>query len=625
MGEAILGGRSATLVERRPPGPLDLRVLGPVTGTVNGSPLPLGPARQSALLSVLLCRMNNPVPAEALIDEVWGEETPAGGRQLVSTYLCRLRRVFAVVPASDTVTITYNRNGYTLRAEPEVLDQCRFEDLLRRAGTHRAAGDRARSLTALREALAMWAGEPFSSLPGGLLAAERGRLRELHLSALESKLELELTDGNPSHLLGELRAAHLENPLNERLACLLMTALYRAGRQADALGVYFRTAALLDAELGVRPGPQLQDHHRAVLANDMHLGDTPDDVAVARWTVIEPGVRCDLPASTGSLVGRDAELARLTRSHGPAGGVRLVTVDGMPGIGKTGLIVRAAEALAASHPDGQLYLDLHGNTPGRSPLTTADALRTLLAATGQRAADLPPSVDERAALWRAATRGREVLVVLDDAVGDQQVAPLLPGAGGTVLVGSRPALGLHATDAVTVGPLASRPAAELFRRAAGRFLPTDADDPVLGAVLRSCEGHPLALLCAARWLRRNPESGVAQLAARLADPAAFAGLLGQMSTGKAPGDVALVTTSVDPLTADARRLLAYLVTGRPGAGRLPPDRAVLAADELVEANLVTRGADGTLAISRPVAACVRSYLSTAPLLGNVTTSHRRSL
>ena len=234
---------------------MDFRILGPLEVFDDDHPVPLGGARQRALLAILLTRANEVVSTDRLIDELWGEAPPRTAVNTLQYYVSRLRKLLG---ADRIVT---RIPGYTIRLEPGELDLDQFERLVAQGGAE-----------ALREALGLWRGpaladfafEPFAE-------AEIARLEELRLVALEQRLEADLALGHHRELVGELEALVAVHPLRERLRAQLMLALYRSGRQADALDVYRRTRETLVDELGVEPGPELQELERAILRHDRSL------------------------------------------------------------------------------------------------------------------------------------------------------------------------------------------------------------------------------------------------------------------------------------------------------------------------------------------------------------------
>jgi DNA-binding SARP family transcriptional activator len=242
---------------------MDFRILGPIEGSSEGAPLTLGGPRQRALLAYLLLHANETVSADRLLDELWWEP-PRGGVAALQTQVSRLRKVLG-----DRLVST--SGGYSLRVEPEELDLERLRGLLAEAGTLRDPGERSR---VLRDADALWRGEPLAELELPFVAAERAALEELRISAIEDRLAADADGGAGAALVPELSALVARYPLHERLRALLMLALYRSGRQAESLEVARETRRVLDEELGLEPSPSLRDLERAILRQDPSL-DAP--------------------------------------------------------------------------------------------------------------------------------------------------------------------------------------------------------------------------------------------------------------------------------------------------------------------------------------------------------------
>jgi len=271
---------------------------------------------------------------------------------------------------------------------------------------------------------------------------ERTRLAEVHVAAMEDRAEALLELGGHRELASELSALVAEYPLRERISVLLMTALYRSGRQAEALAVYTRTRTLLDEELGIDPGPELQQLHLRILAGDPGL-----TAATAVSPDAGPPAPRQLPADIAHFAGRAVQLCQLTAllsTAAGAGGTAVTgAVDGMGGVGKSALAIHAAHQLtdAGDFPDGQLYVNLQGATPGLDPLDSLHALGSMLRSLGVGAAQIPTQLDEASALFRTLTAGRRLLLVLDNARDAAQVRPLLPASPACrVLVTSRQVL-----------------------------------------------------------------------------------------------------------------------------------------------------------------------------------------
>jgi DNA-binding SARP family transcriptional activator/DNA-binding beta-propeller fold protein YncE len=245
---------------------VEFRILGPLEPEQDGRLVPLGGRKQRALLALLLLHANAVVPRDRLIDEIWGDEPPETARTALQVHVSQLRK------ALGRERIETRAPGYRVRTEPDALDLERFERLVAEGRDALAGGDAERSADALREALALWRGTPLAEL-GEVPFAQREclRLEELRLAALEERVEADLQLGRHARLVPELEGLVREHPLRERLRGQLMLALYRCGRQADALEVYRSGRRLLDEELGLQPDDELQRLERAILNHDPSL------------------------------------------------------------------------------------------------------------------------------------------------------------------------------------------------------------------------------------------------------------------------------------------------------------------------------------------------------------------
>jgi DNA-binding SARP family transcriptional activator len=253
---------------------LEYRILGPLEVVHDGRSLPVGGAKQRALLVVLLLHANEVVSVDRLIDDVWGEEPPDSAQNLVQTYVSRLRKVLE--PASGASALVSRRPGYELRVRPGELDLDRFERLLDEARQADPPTSPAAAASKLREALSLWRGDPLADFAFETFAQrEIERLRELRVGALEDRIQADIDLGRGPDLVGELQSLVAATPLRERLRGQLMVALYRAGRQAEALAVYQEARRVLADELGIDPGPELQRLERAILTQDPALRARP--------------------------------------------------------------------------------------------------------------------------------------------------------------------------------------------------------------------------------------------------------------------------------------------------------------------------------------------------------------
>jgi DNA-binding SARP family transcriptional activator/predicted negative regulator of RcsB-dependent stress response len=454
---------------------VEFGLLGPVEVRVDGRVVDVGHARQRCVLATLLVEANRLVPVDVLVDRVWGEQVPHRARNAVAGYVSRLRQVLA-----GHVGIAGRQGGYVLTADPLSVDLHRFDHLVELA---RRDQDNAAAL--LTEALGLWRGEPFSTLDTPWLATVRSALEARRFAALLDRNDLVLEQGGHTELLADLDATAAAFPLDERLAGQLMLALYRCGRQADALLRYEQIRVRLADELGTDPGPALRLLHKRMLTADLALAVSSP--------VVRPVPR-QLPAPPRSFAGRGRELAALDAIMNLR---HPIVVSGTAGVGKTALAVHWAHRVADRFPDGQLYVNLRGFDPSGTVMTTGEAVRAFLDALDLDPQRIPASLDAQAGLYRSALAAKRVLVVLDNARDADQVRPLLPGSPGcVVLITSRNRLaGLVATDGahpLALDLLSTGEARDLLadRLGADRLR---AEPEVADEIITRCAGLPIAL------------------------------------------------------------------------------------------------------------------------------------
>ncbi len=490
--------------------------MGPVEVRAGEHPLPLAGPRQRTLLALLLLNANRVVSVDRIVDAIWGETPPATATTQVQAQISALRRRLAGGDRSGERIVTHPP-GYLIRVEPGELDVDVFEQRAAQARRALAEGRAEEAAAGFRAALGLCRGAALNDAAGTLAETEAARLEERRLAVLEERVEADLAVGRHAEVVSELTALAAEHPLRERVRGQLMVALYRAGRQADALEVYRATQQTLVEELGLDPGPELQRLQRAILDADPSLQPMP----TAAPTTVSPPAQ--LPADTADFTGRAQQLAavrdQLAAVEGDDGRSRAVVVAavaGTAGVGKTTLAVHAAHRLRADFPDGQLYSDMGGAGP--HPLDAGEVLARFLRDLGVDGAGIPDSLEERAALYRSRLAERRVLVLLDNAASEAQVRPLLPaGAYCGVLVTSRTRLaGLEGARLLELDVLEPDQAMDLLARVAGPE--RVAAEPVAAErVARLCGHLPLAVRVAAARLAARPHWRLARLAELLAD------------------------------------------------------------------------------------------------------------
>ncbi|MEU6409275.1 AfsR/SARP family transcriptional regulator [Microbispora sp. NPDC046933] len=489
---------------------MDFKILGPIeVRTSYGKAIALGRRKQRVLLAALLLNAGKAIPSHRMLDWLWGERAPATAESNLYTYISALRRALGAPSRIEA-----GSNGYVLRVTPGEVDVTLFEDLAAQGQRALAEGRHDVALERLTRALGLWRAESvLEGLPlPAPLRGEAARLERLRAIVVDASLEARLALGQHGEMLADLEALTGRDPLNERLRAQHMLALYRTGRRADALAVYHRVRAMLAAELGIDPGPELVRMHERILADDPALA--PPQVSTVRRAFAP----AELPIGSPSFTGRTAEIARLRTaltSSGP-GAIAVSAITGAAGAGKSALAVHVAHQVADRFPDGRLYVDLHGSTPDVAPLHPADVLARLLRSLGDDTAGRP-DVDEAAARFRSLTDGRHLLLLLDNARDAAQVRPLLPASPTCrVLITARRMLtSLDAVSHFRLGIMSEDETSTLLGRLIGEER-VAADRRAARAIVRSCGGLPMAIRIAAARLNARPGLSLRALADRLA-------------------------------------------------------------------------------------------------------------
>lgn len=504
---------------------MELRILGSIELWTGDAVADIGPARQRGILGALLIDPERPVPLESLVDRVWGDRPPAGVRNVVHTYVTRLRRAFARASAGSPAPIGLIRSpaGYAISTDAGAVDLVRFRRLLKSAQQD-GLGDAERS-TLLQQALHLWRGEALGGMHSDWATRARETLRQLHHEALSQWADAEIRLDRPGAVLPDLRTALLTDPLSEQVCERLMLALYMEGRSVDALEYYQSMRRLIAKELGTDPSRRLQQLYETILRGKAPDPPSPDRgdphaAAPAAAPAARPAAAVPqmLPLDLPDFTGRERELdtvhrvlTRPTAAQPPA-----VLLVGGGGVGKTALAVRLGHRHRSAFPDGQLYAALRGS--GARPADPHAVQGRLLRALGTDPDGIPADPDERAEVYRSALTGRQLLLTLDDAADDEQVQPLLPGSGDTaVLITSRGRL--STPPGARVVPLAGLPHGHSVRLLA-QMLGTDRvnrEPAAAAAIARYCGGLPLALRAAAVRLNSRPHWSLHRFAERLSD------------------------------------------------------------------------------------------------------------
>ncbi len=585
-------------------GGLRFSLLGPLEVRDSSGPVPLGAPKLRALAGMLLCHPGAVLAREQLITALWGDDPPRTAAKNLSVYVYHLRRALG-----DDGRITHRGGGYTLLVRPDELDAQRFEALAVRGRRALAAGQRAQAGGILRDALALWRGPALADLRDvAALHGEAARLDERRLAVLGERIDADLAAGLHADVIAELTSLVADQPLREQFQAQLMLALYRAGRRADALEVYQQARATTVGRLGIEPGPALQRLQRAVLSADPALAPL-SEAGVTATAPETAGRLAQLPPTTADFTGREEQveiLGRLltgrpgTADDGPPPAVVVSSVAGQGGVGKTALAVHVAHQVKGQFPDGQLYLNLGGMSG--QPADPAEVLDWLLRALGVDGSVIPDGLAERAALYRMRLDGRRVLVVLDDAVNESQVRPLLPGSPScAVLVTSRARLGvLEGIRLVDLGVLDPDQAVTLL----GRILGMDrvvAEPAAARRIVHLCGLLPLAVRVAGSRLAGRRHRTLAWLAGELADERRRLDVLAHGDL-EVRASLALSYQALAPAQQRAFRLLGlapapdFAAWAASALLDVPMERAEQLLEELFDAQLVEVASTGPLGV-----------------------------
>lgn len=561
--------------------------------------------KHQIVLGALLTAESRRTSIGRLVDAVWGTVPPSTAGKQIRNAVSDLRGILA--PSGAVITSV--ADGYQLDIGGAGFDLREFHGHLGRARTLLGLQRPTEAVAEFRAALSLWTGPMLSGIESAVLQAQVAGVNEVRLSVAEECIDLELAQDRHRSLISELAAWVSEYPLRERMVAQYVFALYRSGARARAFAVYEQARRRLADLLGLSPGPELMEIHQLMLREDADAAAPAPSAPVVPPASVEltapaPALRVatpdSLPSEIGHFVGRAAEVRALLADGARRGAQRVLSVDGMGGVGKTALAVHVARQLADRFPDGRLFVDLRGHSVERAPLGHRAALLQLLRLSGLPEAGLPVSVEALTQLWRSRTSGRRVLVVLDNAAGAEQIGPLLPaGDDCLTLVTSRRRLTmttLSPTRVLSLDLMSPTVGYTLFCRLLGDRHPIPQPDAVSG-ILEHCGDLPLALSAAAARLRRRPSWPVWHLAERLADPALR---LAELQTEHG-GLIACFDASYRHLNSGQQRLLRLLGTAEGDStdvgsasvlAGLPPFAAEQILEELVDEHLLMQPEPG---------------------------------
>ncbi|HUC56227.1 MAG TPA: BTAD domain-containing putative transcriptional regulator [Streptosporangiaceae bacterium] len=483
-------------------------------------------------LCLLLLNAGQPCSVNGLISALWSDSPPLSPEVSLRSCVYGIRKLLP-----DGRRLVTHPSGYLMQVNAGELDLHSFRDLVSRGRDALDSGNPLDAATLLDRALSLWRDPPVADLPE---SRDKEKLLDQRKEAQDALMDARLALGRHRQVLSELRSLVTADPLREHAWAQLMTALYRCGARAEALAAFGRLRMTLVTTYGIEPGPELQDLHRKVLADDpvlmpalqspvlampvqadlqLHSGTALTAVAspvpqeTPRGWPDQVRPACQLPASVADFAGRAAELKELLNRL-PAEGMAVTVLSGMPGAGKTELAVHAAHLARPAFPDGQLCAWLDDSGLARDPQVV---LGELLRGLGVPAGEIPLSRFEREAMYRSVLAGRRVLVLIDGATSAAQVRPLLPStAGSAALVTSRSRLAdLDGAKVIELNSMQSDDAISLLAGIAARE-PTPANLEAASAIAASCGYLPLAIRIAGARLADDPDLPMPRLAELLA-------------------------------------------------------------------------------------------------------------
>ncbi|MFD0316262.1 AfsR/SARP family transcriptional regulator [Streptomyces flavalbus] len=479
----------------------------------------LGSTKTRITLASLAWDAGRTVSVDTLIHRIWDDHPPGKPREALHTHVSRIRAALRIA-GEDAPRIASRTNSYVMYVDPDRVDLRCYTSCVEQARSLRASGDGEAALRLLDRADRCWHGEPLAGINGSWAEHLRATVGETRLAAAMTRAEILLGEGRFTDAVPVLLPLAADHPLDEALAERLAVALYGSNRTAEATRLLQRTRQRVVRDIGLDAGRGLHRVHQGILsgtpAGALFRQEGGEGVHPARPTRQPPdNLPRDIP-----WIGRRDEVRQLTSAlcEGQGASAVVVTVeaiDGMPGVGKTSLVTHVAHRLRERFPDGRLFVSLGGGSPDRTATSPDRALTELLRLLGTESQELPHKTDELIALWRTAARDRRMLVILDDAISSEQVAPLLPGASPTaVIVTSRRRLpGLPGVRPLSLNVLPPHDAVALFTRRLGARGGVDEAD--VADIVRICGYLPLAIEIAASRLLARPSWTTADLLRQL--------------------------------------------------------------------------------------------------------------
>ncbi|MBQ0850476.1 winged helix-turn-helix domain-containing protein [Streptomyces sp. BH-SS-21] len=487
---------------------MEIRILGPVEVATKGKFVPLGGSKPKTILATLILADGKAIANTEITEALWGSAPPATRQAQIHTYVSRLRKAL-----DPHARIVRRAASYLLTTDSVKVDYKEFIRLADKGREKLLKGRYAEASGFYSQALAQWRGPALDGVTQNLSDLELPRIDELRTAAIEEKAEADLGLGRHGQLVAELTSLVEAFPVRERLRALLMTALYRSGRQADALDVYHAGRTTLAETLGVDPSASLKAVFHSILNGDPAL-DLPHArlEAVPRRHVDVPSM---LPPSIADFTGRETQMRELSERLRPTSTPQPLVISGMAGAGKSVLAVRLAHEKADSFPDGQLYARL--SCGEHSPRKVHDVLGEFIRAVDPEET-VPESAVERAWLYRSILSNRKILILLDDMLDEKQIEMLLPGVGESrVIVTGQGYLdtlvGAHVTQ---IREFEHGEAVALVRRIVGDKR-VNREPGAVDALVELCDCLPLAVRTAATRLAGKPHWSIAHLVQRMTD------------------------------------------------------------------------------------------------------------